>query len=186
MSNEILARLNPLSVHFGDTGGGWGEFTPLDLAAALGMGNLSRTAYLLALVKFAGFADLVPELERRAYGEILELFHKNDIERGEYFDAMAKAALYEVVDWNICPKCLGLGEVRAPKVKGLVACKKCDGSGKVFPSNRELAKRCGIPKTTFINKYRKQYDRMVNQLEDLITEIEAHLKRYYFKRLDNV
>ena len=187
MSSEILARLNPLSVHFGGTGGGgWGEFTPLDVAAALGMGNLSRLGYLLALAKFAGYSDVMPELYKRAYGEIWETFYKEGRQQTDRFDNLIKTAVDDVIDWHVCPKCLGIGEARAPKVKGLIKCKKCDGSGKVFPSNRELAKRCQIPKTTFINKYREPYDRMIKQLEDVVIEIELHLKRYYFKNDENI
>lgn len=187
MSTEILSRLNPLSVHFGEScGGGWGEFTPLDLAAALGMGNLSRTGYLLALAKFAGYSDVIPELYRLAYREIWELFHSEGLSRDTHFESLIKTALYDVIDWHVCPKCFGIGEVKAPKVKGLIKCKKCDGIGKVFPSNRELAKHCEIPKTTFINKYRKPYDRIVKHLELRVCEIDAHLQRYFFKRVENV
>jgi len=188
MSTEVIARLNPMSIHFGDNvGGGWGDDSPLDVAAALGMGKLGRTAYLLALCKFAGFDDVYPELfswvKQYALTQRMKI---NPKKRTMYLEELVKTALDNTIDWGLCHWCNGTGQKRDIRKKGLSSCGKCSGSGKLKPTVFEIAKQAGIPRSTFKDTYKKEYDELIKYLDGLIARIETHLTIYYFRNGGNV
>lgn len=188
MSTEVLARLNPKSINFsGNIGGGRGDDSPLDVAAALGMGKLSREAYLLALCKFSGFDDVYPELFGWVKEYALNQRMRINPKKGSlYLEDIVKTALDNSIEWDICHWCNGTGEKRDIRKKGLSTCGKCSGSGKLKPTVLEIAKQAGIPRSTFKDTYKKEYDELIKYLDGLIARIETHLSIYYFRKGGNV
>ncbi len=84
----------------------------------------------------------------------------------------ADAAVTEVCDTNICPKCKGNGEVFSKKFNSLSECSKCKGVGRIILTskqlylsiNKQLSKEQKITGEDFMRKYYDQYMEAVDLL----------------------
>ena len=184
MIAEKISRLNPKTTNFSQsTGGGHSDDSPLDIAAALGMGNLPRAAYLFALIKFAdqkeNYDELLFLVRRRALAMRIKSGKK---QADRYFLGVTKTALDNAIGWDICHWCKGVGKRRHVHKKGVTDCVKCSGTGKLKPTVFEVAKSAKIPRSTFKDSYAKEYGELIKYFDHLIDRIETHLFIYYYRR----
>ena len=174
MSAHLLAKLTPHGVVI--TGAGFGgqvEISGLDVAGALGMGNLSRGAYLWGLLKYAGDHQALPSLTRIVRGHVFQL---GKSEGWGLTDAqivgLAQLAILENLHAKVCPVCNGCGTVAAK------TCERCAGVGRVSLSKRKRAEIAGFQKDTWNRVWDRRSRETWAVVNNLEAELLAHLWRY--------
>ena len=181
---RMLARLTSKGAWFESPGratGGKREgllVPSSEIAGALGMGGLSRPAYLLGLAAFADdnaainrlVVAMVPMLEYRlaaaGFGS-------------ERVRELCELAVVEVLWPRRCPDCNGEGEFSAPytdvaSCQYLVRwqrCARCAGGGRVAFTHRDAAKVLGIS----LRGYQKAWQGRADIARSVIGELEAKL-----------
>ena len=192
MCLEILSTLNPKTVQIGDTFGGHSNFSPMDIAAAMGMKNLPRAAYLLAVLKYIsgtevnkktfpdGRAEMASELSMLVCTDWLKIAKHEGWKNKEQIVAVVNGAISEGLDFLACKTCLGSGVVRIKKTKGESECKSCDGSGNGKTTKTQRARLCGMPRQTFDSTWNDRYERVLEYMEGLELVVVNHINDVYF------
>lgn len=178
-----LARLTTKGAWFevGGAGGGAGDGVLIpssEIAAALGMGSLSRRAYLLGLAVWA-------QDERAALQLILAMSPALEYRlamAGHSADrlfSLCHLAVFEFVNPKSCSACSGEGWVRASafdqSTKRLayktVPCEVCGGKGRVSRSQRECASFIGVSRA----QYRNRWEERVVMAREILSQAEVEV-----------
>lgn len=181
---RMLARLTSKGAWFESPGratGGKreGVLVPSsEIAGALGMGNLSRPAYLLGLAVFADDNAAINRLVV-AMAPMVEYRLASEGFGAERLRELCELAVVEVLWPRRCPDCNGEGEISAAYTdvasrQYLVrwhACPRCAGGGRVSFTQRDAARVLGISHVGF----RKGWQVRADIARAVIGELEAKL-----------
>lgn len=88
----------------------------------------------------------------------------------ELASAMAECAVYEVCDTHICDKCHGTGSVYSRKYSKVFECSRCNGVGRVIPTDATLLKRINAELGAPIDKaewQKRHYDHYMDAVDTL-------------------
>ncbi len=172
---EYMSKLNPESYQSTDDIDN--RVFPHDLSASLGMGMLPRDAYLLGMIKFAGFKEVYTELYHLVLGwSVNNRKNINNKKKDLYIEDIAMVALDNSISFWTCKMCKGYGYTGEIK-----KCTKCKGSGEIKPSDSKVAREIGIPRQTFIDTYKNEYSTIIDYLDSMIIMLDLHIKKYYLR-----
>lgn len=159
---SLITKLNPKTQSY-ESGGGFGSLSQSDIAAAMrGLSSLQE-----ALVRYYMLHDLsyFAYLRDKA---IIEL-HKKGVQQIDFI--MSTVIVQDLAD-STCKTCNGTGLNVKKK-----ACGHCEGSGKKGLSDRKLAKRLGLEKSTFQRKYKQVYKEVYAQFEFIANASVAEIRK---------
>jgi len=140
---SLITKLNPKSPSL-EVGGSFASLSQSDIAAAMtGLDALQE-----ALIRFYWLGDIGYAAYLRDQA-IIELCNRGV--EGELAFKMGSVIVDDLAN-STCSACNGTGENSKKRV-----CGHCDGSGKKGLSDRELAKRLEVPKTSFQRRYKEDY-----------------------------
>lgn len=135
---ELMAMMTPHGPKPGHVPGGIPSLTALDVAGAMGMGHLKPEWAALVLVKYCGDSSPVHGLWSIWFRRLMR--HKacqgwetipGQVER------LSISTLDEAIGSHACRRCGGTG---AGIIDGsLKACPACDGLGRQYPGERQMA-----------------------------------------------
>ncbi|WP_163834663.1 hypothetical protein [Spartinivicinus ruber] len=184
---SAMTLLTPKSVKYEGVPGGMPTLTPEDVAAALGMGDLPREAYLLGLLKYTDDKTVLHELDNL----VQEFVIKKGIEEGwrepwpnekkrslMFFKQFARSMINEVVDDNLCKRCNGSGiDCRTSHHR------KCNcNNGRRAPLKKELAKYCGINEKCWRERWHTRYTESLKQIHTWRAQLIWHLHTFIEKK----
>lgn len=148
---SLITKLNPKTASL-EAGGSFASLSQSDIAAAMaGLDALQE-----ALVRFYWLGDIGYAAYLRDQA-IIELDGRGV--EGDLAFRMAGVVVDDLAN-STCSACNGTGE----NVKKRV-CGHCEGSGKKGLSDRELAKRLEVPKTSFQRRYKEDYKVVYSRFE---------------------
>lgn len=182
-SIRLLSKLTTQGMKLGGVGGGGSvEISSQDVAAALGMGNLSRMAYLVGVAKFAddGIAqgELVHQVEASFRRDCIRNGWKQDHCRG-----IAELCVFELIWEGQCPHCHGRGSRWVHRDDGVsqhwADCSSCKSTGRKRLTIRERAAISGISRTRFQADWEARVDRLLIDLWSAESEVLRHLVKQF-------
>lgn len=184
MSERLLAKMTARGMNIENSGGGGTiRISSTDVAGGLGMGNLSRGAYLYGLAVYAGHDGVLVELERLAWMRAVDLAVENGwkVIRGkENLRNAARLALMEHVEPTIhfCSRCKGSGHT-LNRSRMSIPCVKCEGKGNQVFSNVFLADQIGVDESAIRKTWLNRYERIHADLFEWRNEVLSHLWRQF-------
>lgn len=177
MSIALMAKMAPHGVMITGQGfGGLAAITGMDVAAALGMGQLSGGAYFFGLLKYCGdeaVESRVRQCIKINVGALAKAWEWK-LTDGE-FAKLCELTLAEGLSCPVCGLCNGSGVVAAKD------CERCGGVGRVSRSGRERAAWLGVSETTYRRVWKGRVDDCYRTVVRWETELSEHLKRHFAK-----
>jgi hypothetical protein len=177
---KIHAMLNAKGIDYQGTGGGIPTITPEMVAASLAAAPLGASALIRtklgdersrAVLVSALIERLVEETEKRRWG----LSDKGVL----YIEGIARTASMLYTTPMFCYRCRGRGDIK--KRTGLVVpCPSCEGTGAKVLSEREIAKRCGIPWANWCGPWADRYQLALSILSEWEDEADRATKRVFW------
>ncbi len=177
MSEELFSMMSAKSVNYGGSGGGGiPTLTAQDIAAALGMGRLSRLSANMALYKACDDVHVLPVLQLEINALVARLYYdfkwkspfEDQVDTALFFQSMGKLALNEVVGIRHSV-CNGTG------IKGKDVCSGCAGTGYKALSGRKMAANLGLDESVFRRTWLKRFDEIVRHLYAAYWEAVYHV-----------
>ncbi len=152
---EKLAMLQPHGPHPDTIFGGTPVLTGLDVAAAMGMAHMDRLTETLLRVKYLDDQALVSELWAKWVLVVTAEGARAGWPRepGRCWVRIAEWSLEEAVASNCCRRCKGVGTIRVEEK--VIVCAACDGTGRRYRSTSAMAREMGLPRRTFLRRYRE-------------------------------
>ena len=172
---EMLAKMTPHGPQItGEGFGGFQKLTMMDIAGALGMGNLDRSAYLFGILKYCGDHNALRPLDRIVRGHVAQI---GKLEGWMLTDAeivcLARLSLIEHIHSSVCDRCNGSCQIAAK------ACDKCHGCGRLPMSNRRRAEVAGIPRESWRRSWQVRAARCYEFVSRWEADVAAHLERQF-------
>lgn len=172
---EMLAKMTPHGPQItGEGFGGFQKLTMMDIAGALGMGNLDHSAYLFGILKYCGDHQVMGRLDRIIRGHVYQI---GKFEGWNLTDAevrgLAALSLFENLHSPVCDRCNGSCQVAAKP------CDKCSGSGRLPLSNRRRAIIAGIPEATWRRDWKVRAARCYQIVSPWDAMVAEHLNRQF-------
>src|SRR5713226_8019910 len=166
---ELIARITAQTKSFQLTAKDFIRLTPEDVAHAMGKIHKRKElkhASLVLRVKYADQKELMRDLEIALWLAVVDMsnrnhwkYPKNRIGK-EFYRKMARLAISENVNPQICPKCKGTN-IRKLRGGKTTDCGPCDGTGHKFNSERERARFLGLSHMVFIYTWSERYKKVV-------------------------
>lgn len=181
---EILGLMCPHGIEIGKPFGGIPNLTGLDVAAAVGMGHLSRGQSLLIMVKYCDERVHFKELWEHWYHAVISQGQKEGWRRLDgrpgkipRYAYLAMYSLTEDLSALHCQVCEGHGELMIGEV--VTDCPVCDKVGRMYPSGREIARQLEMDHKNFQRVWQKRLQWCRHELQvwdrHAIAEIEKHI-----------
>lgn len=167
---EFLTALTPQSVK--------GDITPdeqprrkwQDVAGALGMGDLSQEAYLLARAKYCHDLSASEVLQQVMTKKCAQLIARRKWKsQRNLAPILARVACFEVLSHQLCPVCRGTGVLYKE------TCEFCGGIGRERVPEAHKYQMANIDKRNWQRRWRSRYDEIYLMLISAEDELEAHL-----------
>lgn len=141
-----------------------------DVAGALGMGELSQEAYLLARAKYCHEIPASEKLQKVMTQKCVQLIARRKWKsQRNLAPTLAKVACYEVLSHQRCKVCRGTGVL----YKSI--CEHCDGSGRERIPEAHKYQMANIDKRNWQRRWRARYEEVYLMLVAAEDELEAHL-----------
>lgn len=168
---ELMAKMTPHGIVISGQGfGGTPAISAIDVAGALGMGRLSRPAYLFGLLKYTGDTAAASSVYRITTEQVEALATGEGWNVSSHELAqLVGMAIRENMHAAVCPACNGSGVVAAKE------CGECHGIGRLATSNRERARLFGVPETTWRRQWRERADRCYRIVQAWDADVVRHL-----------
>lgn len=168
---EYLATLTPQGVNTDTTAGYKKHHQWQDVAGALGMGNLSQEAYLLARAKYCHEISASEKLQKVMTQKSTQLIARRQWKsKRNLAPILARVACFEVLSHQRCRVCFGTG-VLYGKV-----CEFCDGIGRERVPEAHKYELANIDKRNWQRRWRERYEEVYQLLIAAEDELEAHLR----------
>ena len=154
---ELLSLLNQKIQHFALAPGGIPYFTPEDIA-----GMVSKLANpnirLYARVKYAQQTGFSEELAHcmRIEASTLSGIGGWRVPRPDWLLDLSRLALYEDIDPQTCPICLGVAQALVNSK--IVVCQACGGSQRSSLSDSDRSRLMGIDRSGWSRLWRDRYN----------------------------
>lgn len=177
-ARELLARLAPKGVDLASAGGrSIDALTPNDIAAAIGLANISELQSNLLRVRYVGDSTCWETLRRDWFLHCVSLgtdYHWK-VEYGKsLYMLLSLASLLEHVQARTCRACQGVAHLLIDNV--LKACPFCRGAGRKGLSDRKLAKIAGVTREVWGNTYSGYLRICASELQTLDDQAIARIK----------
>ena len=175
MSNPelFLTRIN-LSGQKYSVGSGSGGLTRQEILAAIGMGHLSRPAWLMAQAYYLAEASVLSELSKCLCLAAVDLANEHGwkVPRGhELLRRMSVLALLKILEPPMCRSCRN-------DDKRKLNCEACAGTGhRDFPI-RFQAEITNLPRTTWARDWRKRCSYIEYVAKGWLCEVESYLDQH--------
>lgn len=93
------------------------------------------------------------------------------------FRSIGRIIMNEIINrkGSLCWNCKGTGLVNDKSNNPTEVCPECDGSGAKRPSGREMARACGVPETTWRNKWQPRYSELREKMFDDYHKATRHV-----------
>lgn len=167
---EYLTFLTPKGIKICQSGGRQRILKWEDVAAALGMGNLSKEAYLLGRAKYChdapaskGLIDIITDRSSRLITQ-----RKWKSKRDVSFD-LAKVACLEALSNQNCEYCHGTGIILDNP------CEHCGGRGRARVPEASKYAMANMDKRNWQRRWRSRYEEIYQMLVNAEDELAHHL-----------
>lgn len=141
-----------------------------DVAGALGMGELSEEAYLLARAKYCHEIPASEKLQKVMTKKSTQLITRRKWKsKRNLGPILARVACFEVLSHQRCPVCRGTGVLYKE------TCEFCDGVGRERVPEAHKYEMANIDKRNWQRRWRERYEEIYQMLIAAEDELEAHL-----------
>jgi hypothetical protein len=174
---KIHTLLTAKGIDYSASGGGIPTITPEMVAASLAAAPPGACALIRAkLGDKKSFLDLTSWLSER----LLDEAEKRRWGDGPmYIVGVVDTAVALYIAPPFCSRCKGRGDIK--KRTGLVVpCPSCEGTGAKVLSEREIAKRCGIPWANWCGPWADRYQLALSILSEWEDEADRATKRVFW------
>lgn len=174
---EVMTRMNSKTQSFDAMApGGISTMTPMDLAAAMGMGKLSRAAELVGYAKhtddMVSSAALIDLLADRLFDRV----PRSGLSVDQRL-LLAQLVMYESLSNRKCQRCRGAGVMKSQK-----DCIACGGTGQGKPaSERVCAEFLGITRHAWRTGGERYRVMMRSWLAEAEMELNTHLVERFMR-----
>ncbi|WP_163832197.1 hypothetical protein [Spartinivicinus ruber] len=184
---SAMTLLTPKSVKYEGVPGGMPTLTPEDVAAALGMGDLPREAYLLGLVKYNNDKTVIHELDKLTQQFIItkginekwrEPWPTDKKKSLFFFLQFARQMINEVIFENTCQTCNGTGVYQHKSFTRKCRC----SNGKRALTKAELAEKCCITYKSWCQTWHARYLECLDELHSWDKKVNHQLFCYLFEK----
>ncbi|MBU2707531.1 hypothetical protein KCM76_16170 [Zooshikella marina] len=167
---NCLSMMNPTRCSFDHSSKSIRLLTWQDIASALAMGNLNKTAYYIGRIKYCDDKSVIENLIK----EVANLFltHAKEVGWRIKTDAahkLSQLACLENIRSPICKTCNGTGKIKNE------TCKSCGGTGSKGFSDASKYKFLCIDKRNWERRWRERYEFIYQIFEDAEKQISKHL-----------
>lgn len=155
------------------------SITPQDIAASLGMGNLSRYAEIVgyAILEqplMGGIDEFVDQVIRDVADR--QIREKWQTDKPEILNNLAHFAYFEITHPKGCKKCHGTGQIKTGM--SFDACKNCLGTGAGSYSGEWIADSCEIAYSKWRSTWKARYLHVYNAAARYKYELFDHIRRH--------
>lgn len=171
-SNGLLTRLNIGGQSYEFKQPSRPNFTREELAAVLGMGELSKNAYRFALAYYMHDESARMDLERQLWIELAGHANVNKwkvIKGRETLRMLCRMAIAEWLVRRPCRLCGGED----------TNCVLCGGSGIKLLTGRQQAAFVGMSQTRWAETWRERYSVPFGWVRGLAMGLDEHIRRHY-------
>jgi hypothetical protein len=174
---KIHAMLNAKGIDYSASGGGIPTITPEMVAASLAAAPPGACALIRAkLGDRRSRSSLMALLTDRMMEEAEKRIWANDL---QYIRGIVDTAIALYIAPPFCSRCKGRGEIKQ-RTGLVVSCPSCDGTGAKVLSEKEIAKRCGIPWAHWCGPWADRYQLALSILSEWEDEADRATKRVFW------
>lgn len=167
---EYLTFLTPKGIKLYQTGGVQRILKWEDVAAAMGMGNLSDEAYLLGRAKYCNDAPASKGLVKIITDKSARLIHERKWKsKRDVSGSLAQVACLEALSNQHCEDCHGTGVIHDE------TCPVCNGRGRARVSEASKYNMVKMDKRNWQRRWRDRYEEIYQILVAAEDELAEHL-----------
>lgn len=167
---EYLTFLTPKGIKLCQSGGAQRILKWEDVAAALGMGNLSDEAYLLGRAKYCNDAPATKGLHKIISDKSSKLIAERKWKsKRDVSSDLAQVACLEALSNQHCDDCRGTGVLFDQP------CPTCDGHGRVRVSEVSKYNMVKMDKRNWQRRWKDRYEEIYQMLVAAEDELAHHL-----------
>jgi len=167
---DYMTFLTPTGVMLGHVGGGKRMLSWEDVAAAMGMGNLSQEAYLLGRAKYCNDGAANKDLQAVIAKKSARLIARRKWKSARDMSGdLALVACLEAVANNNCKPCHGTGVLLEE------TCDNCEGFGRDRIPEASKYNLANMDKRNWQRRWRPRYEEIYQMLVAAEDELAQHL-----------